>query len=75
VQPSQGDMMTVADYLKQVPSVQASVYSQSPAGPMRVIGVIARGRCLPFVRCVTSKGAIVEWAVLFSTSLEDEAAA
>lgn len=60
--------MTVSDYLKQVPGVHNPVYFHLPAGPLRVVGVIAWGKCLPFVRCVTSRSAIVEWAALYSTA-------
>jgi len=60
--------MTVADYLKQIPD--QPVYFTSPADMMRVVGIVTDGRCLPFVRCVGQSGALVEWAVLYSTGLE-----
>jgi hypothetical protein len=61
--------MTVSDWLRELPDYPGCF--QTPAGPMRVIGVFARGRCLPFVRCVTERGAVVEWAALYSTELEE----
>lgn len=64
--------MTVADYLKQVPSFQTPVFFWSPVGPLRVIGVLARPRCYPFVRCVTHRGAVIEYAVLYSTELDED---
>jgi len=64
--------MTVSDYLKQVLAFQTPVYFESPIGPFRVIGVIARARCYPFVRCVTWRGAVIEYAVLYSTELYDD---
>ena len=62
--------MTVADYLRELP--EYPVYLHTPAGPMRVVGVVSKGDRLPFVRCVAPSGQVIEWAVLYSTELMEE---
>ena len=62
--------MSIADYLKQLPD--RPMYFCSPAGIMRVVGVVQRGNLFPLVQCVSAEGAVIEWACLFSTELMEE---